>query len=391
MPSFLRELRKFYYESWKECHKYTDEDKLVTCLNNVAKKIGGLIQDYSLYLMGSYYPILKKFESTQRKPEGILAYINKIAEGNTIEAEAIGAISEVGKNNVLLYGYAPSYGRFFVFRIKTEDKFSFKNKILFKRIKITAKKGSLVFFFPMNKLYRHGRGSKVSINSLHPIAELPCLETKYIKYILEGLISPELLIQTIYYGQSKNYLIFGHLVITEKARQKDTLIGNKSKFIVGDSELVLDTSYGYADDQSEGCKVFIIFPKRLEEVSGYYLGCVKCSCKKFTPRFYFPTELIIRRTGKEIANIVQKAPSNYLNYFLPTNQEFNNIKAHAKNKREALVAFYNKYPSKLFFVPNLNYKRLESPRYKREFNVWKKHLNLGLDYLRESSKHSPKK
>jgi hypothetical protein len=359
--SFIRELTEFYMRAWRSC-KDLSVDKIWGGIMQAARDAGGLAPDYAESLVADKAPL--RVDVKRGDPHSYGQHRQSVWSKNEerdvaiVTIEIIGELSldVVGFANVpsgagvWLYAYSPAYERFLVLRIEPSDPQAAVSRCHFKRVAVLAKRGSLLFVPPLNKVYRSSAELEVSIKG--DVENLPCMSLGDLSLVRRGLIPPSLVVEAPV-PKADGRVVPGVGVIAAVDSEGPAPLGDCMYSLqAGDESIVLDASYAPLDRRSGYCPVVLLFLSHEQShADGYYFGSLRRRAYSGGVAYYTPSQLFIRAFGRDIAQFIRAVPDDLLEYYeRPLGGDF--IECPVLPRRGKLQRAYLRRASEEFEVPN---------------------------------------
>jgi hypothetical protein len=361
--SFIKELTKFYTEAWRSCKCLSvDESRGIWgWIMQAARKVGGLAPDYAESLVADRAPL--RVDVKREDPRSYGQYRQSVWSENerdvaivTIEVigelllDVVGFANVPSGAGVWLYAYSPAYERFLVLRIKPSDPQAAVSRCHFKRVAVSAKRGSLLFVSPLNKVYRFSAELEASIKG--DVENLPCMSLGDLLLVRRGMIPPKLVVEAPV-PKADGRVVPGVGVIAAVDSEGPTPLGGCMYSLhAGDESIVLDASYAPLDRRSGHCPVVLLFLSHEQSrADGYYFGSLGRRAYSGGVAYYTPSQLFIRAFGRDIARFIRAVPDDLLEYYeRPLGSDF--IECPVLPRRGKLQRAYLRRASEEFKVPN---------------------------------------
>jgi hypothetical protein len=281
--------------------------------------------------------------------------------------DVVGVLDVPSGRGVWLYAYSPRYRRFLVLRAKPRDPQGFAGRFRFKRAMVGAKKGSLCFAVPLNKMYRFR--AKLSFRLLGSIEELPCISPEELLLIMRGLIPPNLLVETPAPKADGTLAPDLGVIALLGGASVEQVSGDRVMLKAGSAALTLDSSYAPLE-WGGNCLVSLLFMNHAGEPKGYFLGSLNCKCTEGAIEYYAPSQLYVKMRGSEIAELLGGVPESVLEYYERPIAGKIFIESRVLPRAGILQRIYRKFAREEFKVPNP-----ELIKY-GEVEAWLKHADM---------------
>lgn len=363
--SFLIELETFYRAAWPAIDRAGENyEEIVASIFRIARKIGGLMPDYVrfilsnsplfIYLMRGRFSDEISLESLKEKftdlriPDKL-----RIIGAWDLLLEVVGMTSTPSGKGGWMYAYFPEYSRFLVIRVNFKNPLEFSQRIRFRKVRIKANKGSLFVIPAVNKGYRNNL--KLSFSIVDEIKHLPHINPEELLLLRQGLITPNLLVETAVPTRSGELVPgLGFITIVKNANVVNRF-GNIIRVQVDRQLLTLDSSYAPLSEEGDS-SIFLLFLTP-GNVDGYYLGKLQCEHQEHHFDYYIPSNLFIETLGKDIAFMIRDLTNDLLKYYEPIDErdaaEYKRLRIEFNLKRrDALKMFYEKHDKRKHKIPN---------------------------------------
>jgi|YelNatPaOPRAMG01_1025707.scaffolds.fasta_scaffold11397_4 hypothetical protein len=319
--SFIEELTKFYTAAWQSCNRLS-VDEIWSGIMQAAREAGELAPDYAKSLVADETPL--RIDVKREDPRSYRQYRQSVwsESGRDVVIEVIGELSldVVGFANVpsgagvWLYAYSPAYERFLVLRIEPSDPQAAVSRCHFKRVTVSAKRGSLLFVSPLNKVYRFSAELEASIKG--DVEGLPFVSPDDLLLIRRGLIPPRLVVEAPIPKADGSVAPGVGVIAAVDSNGPTPLGGCMYSLPAGGESLVLDASYAPLDRRGGYCPVVLLFLSRKRSYAhGYYFGSLGRRACKEEAKYYIPSQLFIKALGRDIAQFIRAVPDSLLEYY----------------------------------------------------------------------------
>jgi hypothetical protein len=355
--SFIEELTKFYTAAWQSCNRLS-VDEIWGGIMQAAREAGELAPDYAKSLVADGAPL--RVDVKREDPRSYRQYRQSVwsENGRDVVIEVVGELSldVVGFANVpsgagvWLYAYSPAYELFLVLRIEPSDPQAAVSRCHFKRVTASAKRGSLLFVSPLNKVYRFSAELEASIKG--DVEGLPFVSSDDLLLIRSGLIPPRLVVEAPI-PKADGSVAPGVGVIAAVDSDGPTPLGGCMYSLpAGGESLVLDASYAPPDRRGGYCPVVLLFMSREQSyVHGFYFGSLGRRACREEVKYYIPSQLFIKALGRDIAQSILSVPDSLLEYYeRPVGGDL--IECPVLPMRGKLERAYLRRASEEFVIPN---------------------------------------
>jgi len=364
--SFTEELRRFYLAAWKRCKRIGADDIWREAMG-AARGAGGLAEDYARHILSSADPL--KVDVDRRGAykgrrriwsEGLRTA--PVEGASELVLDVVGVLDVPSGRGVWLYAYSPSYRRFLVLRAKPSNPQGFAARFRFRRAAVRAEKGSLCFAAPLNKVYRFGRGTKLSFRLLGGVEELPCVSPEELSLIMRGLVPPNLLVEAPAPKADGNLAPDLGVIVPLKGASVEQVSGDRAVIKAGGAALALNSSYA-PPEWGGGCLVALLLMGRAGGLKGYFLGGLNCECAEGAIEYYVPSQLYVKMRGEKVAELLGGLPEGILEYYERPVRGKIFIESRVLPKAGILQRAYRRYAGEVFKVPNpelIKYREIEA-------------------------------